>query len=134
MTTINYLFSVLLPLIAFSVIFSQYYNKIDFIANKIEEKSDYAEEIILDNGIGYPYENNFIIECKKENNDLINTDLLSLTIPEDEKILQYELNDNLPGTKISIHPSTLSGGSDGINSWIMNRPPHLVSTGQGQGY
>jgi len=134
MTSINYVFLVLLPLIAFSIIFSQYYSQIDFIANKREEKSDNAEEIILDNGIGYPYDNDFIKDCKKENNDLINTDLLSLTIPKDEQILQYELNNNLPGTQVSIHPSTLSGGSDGINSWIMTRPPHLVSTGQGQGY
>ena len=125
---------ILLPLLAFSIIFSKYYKQIDFIANKKEQKSDIGEEIILDNDIGYPINNDFLNKCTKEDNNLINTDLLSLTIPKNEKIIQSELNEHLPGSKISVHPSILSGGSDGIYSWIMTRPPHLVSTGQGQGY
>ena len=125
---------ILLPLLTFSIIFSKYYKQIDFIANKKEKNSDIGEEIILDNDIGCPINNDFLSKYKKEDNNLINTDLLSLTIPTNEKIINPELNYHLPGSKISVHPSILSGGSDGINSWIMNRPPHLVSTGQGQGY
>jgi hypothetical protein len=120
----------LLPLIAFSIIFSKYYKEIEFIANKKNEILDTGEEIILDNGVGFPI-NDSIKECKKVDNDLINTDLLSLTLPKNEKIINCELTEHLPGTKISIHPSILSNNS---NSWIMNAPPHLVSNGQGQGY
>ena len=53
---------------------------------------------------------------------------------ENSKELNKEVEKNFPGARISVHPSNLSGGSESELSWLMTRPPHLVSTGQGQGY
>ena len=126
---------IILPLIAFSLIFTKNYKDIPFT----NYEKNVCKQIIqpIDEQIGnnnYLTLNNFLKEIsnKKQSNDEIELDCD--LVDEDKKVLNKEIEKNYPGPKISIHPSFFSGGSESNLSWLMTRPPHLVSNGQGQGY
>ena len=130
MNSKNYIFLILLPLIAFSIIFSKFYSQFDIINNAKDDNLDRkGEETVIIPNNGYPI--NYIPkkEIKEENIDIV-----SLTTKENEKIIPNIDASKLPGSRISIHPSIFNGRNNGMNAWIMNRPPHLVSSGHGQGY
>ena len=142
MKSIQYFYLIILPVIAFSVIFTKNYRDVSFTCYK--KNIDYVpKKIEIDEQIGdlkcmainYPQSDNNHHKKQTQVDYLEEDEEFKVnSIKSNDKILNKEVEKNFPGARISVHPSNLSGGSESELSWLMTRPPHLVSTGQGQGY